>query len=255
MNPVCDRLKKDFPICSNNLVSTNIPKSTEVILNDEEMNKQNASFMCSQLLKQILLDIPQTDAARRDMLDEWRLQYVDNNEELANIEEFDKNYRVTQNDEFSFIVYCKAKFTINIREQFENADPSKHFIYTSGLLQDTQTKFSAAEQIPYKAVAASVPNTDDETLQCSTFRSWTIGLLFVTLISVVNQFLFFRSNPLSIGSIIAQVLSLPVSKLMAKILPSKYIRIWKWRFSLNPGPFNMKEHTLITVMANTAAGG
>ncbi|CAF1251517.1 unnamed protein product [Didymodactylos carnosus] len=146
-------------------------------------------------------------------------------------------------------------FKIDNRRQFENTDRSEQFIYTNELLQDTQTKFSAVEQSPFEEVAAIVPNTDDETMECSTFRSWTIGLLFTIIISIVNQFFFFRLNPLTIGSIIVQVLSLPLGKIMARFLPAKYIRIWKWQFSLNPGPFNTKEHTLITVMANTAYVG
>lgn len=38
---------------------------------------------------------------------------------------------------------------------------------------------------------------------------------------------------------------------MAATLPEKeYSLFGRWKFSLNPGPFNIKEHVIITVMAN-----
>ncbi|CAF1459362.1 unnamed protein product, partial [Didymodactylos carnosus] len=49
------------------------------------------------------------------------------------------------------------------------------------LLQDNQTRFTTVEQSPYEEVAAYVSNTDDSSLPCSTFRSWTIGILFVVI--------------------------------------------------------------------------
>lgn len=41
---------------------------------------------------------------------------------------------------------------------------------------------------------------------------------------------------------------------MARTLPTKKIRVGSREFSLNPGPFNMKEHVLISIFANAGAG-
>lgn len=41
---------------------------------------------------------------------------------------------------------------------------------------------------------------------------------------------------------------------MARVLPSKTYRLFGFSFSLNPGPFNVKEHVLITIMASCGAG-
>ena len=38
----------------------------------------------------------------------------------------------------------------------------------------------------------------------------------------------------------------------AKVMPTRTFTVFGKSFSLNPGPFNMKEHTIITMM--TAAG-
>ncbi|KAK6124759.1 hypothetical protein DH2020_041493 [Rehmannia glutinosa] len=48
-----------------------------------------------------------------------------------------------------------------------------------------------------------------------------------------------------------QIAVLPIGKFMAATLPEKEFTVFgRWRFSLNPGPFNVKEHVIITVMAN-----
>jgi OPT family oligopeptide transporter len=42
---------------------------------------------------------------------------------------------------------------------------------------------------------------------------------------------------------------------LAYILPRKQFNIFGYRWSLNPGPFSIKEHVCITVMANVVVGG
>lgn len=103
----------------------------------------------------------------------------------------------------------------------------------------------------------TVPTTDDPTQPALTFRTWTLGLASCIILSFVNQFFGYRTNPLYISSVSAQILSLPVGKLMAATLPTKPIRVplTKWSFSLNPGPFNLKEHALITIFASAGSSG
>jgi OPT family oligopeptide transporter len=50
-----------------------------------------------------------------------------------------------------------------------------------------------------------------------------------------------------------QLLAFPVGKLSEKILPNYEFPLGRFSFNLNPGPFAIKEHVLITVMANAAA--
>ncbi|KAG5254721.1 oligopeptide transporter OPT family protein [Salix suchowensis] len=110
---------------------------------------------------------------------------------------------------------------------------------------------------PIEEVRLTVPITDDPTQTVLTFRTWTLGMAACILLSFVNQFFQYRSNQLSIGSVTIQILVLPVGKFMAAKLPKKQISVpfTKWSFSLNPGPFSMKEHVLITIFANCGAGG
>ncbi|XP_042492054.1 oligopeptide transporter 1-like isoform X4 [Macadamia integrifolia] len=110
---------------------------------------------------------------------------------------------------------------------------------------------------PIEEVRLTVPITDDRTMPALTFRTWVLGVLSCSILSFVNQFFRFRQNPVSIGSISVQLVILPVGKLMAATLPEKILTVpmTGWSFSLNPGPFNMKEHVLITIFANVGSGG
>ncbi|XP_019164534.1 PREDICTED: oligopeptide transporter 4-like [Ipomoea nil] len=109
------------------------------------------------------------------------------------------------------------------------------------------------ELSPVEEVRLTVPNTDDPTLPVWTFRMWVLGLLSCVLLSFLNQFFSYRKEPLIITQITAQVATLPIGRFMAATLPTAKFRVPGFgsrEFSLNPGPFNMKEHVLITIFAN-----
>ena len=110
---------------------------------------------------------------------------------------------------------------------------------------------------PIEEVRLTVPITDDPTEPCLTFRTWVLGLISCVLLAFVNQFFGYRDNQLSISSVSAQIVVLPLGKLMATMLPTKQVNVpfTNWSFSLNPGPFSLKEHVLITMFANAGSGG
>jgi hypothetical protein len=55
-----------------------------------------------------------------------------------------------------------------------------------------------------------------------------------------------------------RVFAYPLGKGMAWFLPIREFHMPKWlggfSFSFNPGPFNIKEHTIIVMMANVSIG-
>ncbi|KAI8388651.1 OPT family small oligopeptide transporter [Radiomyces spectabilis] len=108
--------------------------------------------------------------------------------------------------------------------------------------EHAQTHAEDEEDSPIEEVRSVVPNTDDPTLPVWTFRMWTLGLAFSCLLSFVNQFFWYRQNAMSLSPLVVQLISFPLGKLLEAIIPRS-------RF-FNPGPFNMKEHVLITAMAN-----
>lgn len=111
------------------------------------------------------------------------------------------------------------------------------------------------ENSPVEQVALTVPTTDDPTLPVLTFRMWFLGTLSCALLSFLNQFFWYRTEPLSITAISAQIAVVPLGRLMAaKITDRVFLRGTRWEFTLNPGPFNVKEHVLITIFANSGAG-
>ena len=115
-----------------------------------------------------------------------------------------------------------------------------------------QEEEEVEDQSPIEQVALTVGTTDDPSLPVWTFRMWSIGLLSCVLLSFLNQFFSYRTEPLIVTQITVQVASLPIGRFMALVLPKTRYRlpIFGGSFSLNPGPFNVKEHVLITIFAN-----
>ncbi|XP_071694164.1 oligopeptide transporter 4-like [Rutidosis leptorrhynchoides] len=114
------------------------------------------------------------------------------------------------------------------------------------------------EESPIEEVRLTVPTTDDPTQSVWTFRMWVLGLISCVLLSFLNQFFSYRTSPLIITQITVQVATLPLGRLMAALLPTSKFNLkipgcGSWKLSLNPGPFNMKEHVLITIFANAGA--
>ncbi|XP_059644983.1 oligopeptide transporter 7-like [Cornus florida] len=111
------------------------------------------------------------------------------------------------------------------------------------------------ENSPIVQVALTVPVTDDPNQPVVTFRMWILGTLACVLLSFLNQFFWYRREPLTITSISAQIAVLPLGHLMASTVTERvFLKGQKWEFTLNPGPFGVKEHVLITIFANSGAG-
>lgn len=105
---------------------------------------------------------------------------------------------------------------------------------------------------PYAEVRAVVDNHDDPSTPCSTIRAWTIGLFFSFFLAFINQLFSIRQPAISIEANVVQLLAFPMGKAWEKWVPDRRFRLFGKEHSLNPGPFNKKEHMLIAIMANTA---
>lgn len=111
------------------------------------------------------------------------------------------------------------------------------------------------EECPIQQVDLTVPKTDDPTMPPITFRMWVLGIASCVILSFVNQFFWYRTQPMFVTSISAQIAVVPLGHLMARALPTRvFFKDTCCQFSLNPGPFNIKEHVLITIFANSGAG-
>ncbi|KAH8805429.1 sexual differentiation process protein [Xylogone sp. PMI_703] len=128
--------------------------------------------------------------------------------------------------------------------------------FTAGLKEDEIEILDdhAAEEIlpyssdnsPFPQVRAVVSPEDDPGLPVNTVRMWTIGIIFTIIGSGLNQFFNLRQPSVTISSLVAQLIAYPVGCAWAKFLPIGF---------LNPDHhFNIKEHALITIMANVSFG-
>lgn len=119
----------------------------------------------------------------------------------------------------------------------------------------TEAAVEEEENSPVKQVALTVSTEDDTGLPVLTFRMWVLGTLSCVLLSFLNQFFWYRTEPLSITAISAQIAVVPLGQLMAaRITDRVFFKSTPLEFTLNPGPFNVKEHVLITIFANSGAG-
>ncbi|KAF9071482.1 OPT oligopeptide transporter protein-domain-containing protein, partial [Rhodocollybia butyracea] len=96
-------------------------------------------------------------------------------------------------------------------------------------------------------VRCAVSNTDVQDMPASTLRAWVLGILWALIVPSINQFFFFRFPSVDVTGIVAQLVTYPIGRAAAAYLP-------RWRIfghELNPGPFTIKEHVLITVSGAT----
>ncbi|WVF67328.1 OPT family small oligopeptide transporter [Kwoniella sp. CBS 6097] len=128
--------------------------------------------------------------------------------------------------------------------------PTHHDEHTNDLSHPIAIDPTAgnSEDSSYPEVRASVHPTDDPTLPVATFRAYLLGIIMCILLPGINQFFIYRYPNIMVQGIIAQLVVHPIGLLLAR-LPRK--GRWKW---INPGDWNVKEHTLVYIMANVSAG-
>ncbi|CAN3487173.1 oligopeptide transporter 1 [Diutina catenulata] len=119
------------------------------------------------------------------------------------------------------------------------------------VMSDDYAHPTVADDSPYPEVRAAVPSTDDPTLPQNTLRMWTLGLVFTMIGSAVNLLFSFHAPAVNISTLAISVVAWPFGWLWYIFIPKSW-HIGRMYF--NPGPFNIKEHTLITIMANVSFG-
>lgn len=118
------------------------------------------------------------------------------------------------------------------------------------ILDDDYAAVTVEDDSPYAEVRASVPSSDDADLPQNTIRMWVLGMILNTIGSALNL-LFSLHSPQIILTTLTSLLAWPIGMAWARFMPN--IKIFG--APLNPGPFNIKEHTIIVIMANVSFGG
>lgn len=110
------------------------------------------------------------------------------------------------------------------------------------------------ENSPYPEVRAAVRNYDEEC-PANTVRAWVIGMLWTTIGSAINMLFSLRNPSISLTPVVTLLLSYPFGIAWQYVMPSRKFKTFGYTWTLNNGKFNMKEHTLIVIMANASFGG
>lgn len=99
-------------------------------------------------------------------------------------------------------------------------------------------------------VDSVVTKTDDPSTPAFTIRAVFQGIVWAVFLAVANALFSFRANPFAVPTQLALLLSYPIGIFMERTLPKIHI----FGAPLNPGPFTVKEHALIYIIAGSAGG-
>ncbi|KIY50624.1 OPT superfamily oligopeptide transporter [Fistulina hepatica ATCC 64428] len=98
-------------------------------------------------------------------------------------------------------------------------------------------------------VATHVISTrDDPSLPSITFRSLFLGIGLSAFASVLATIYTFKPQNASVSQLFVLIIAYVLGEAMASMTP----RTSYWKY-INPGPFNIKEHTVIVIMSSTAS--
>ncbi|KZT55680.1 OPT superfamily oligopeptide transporter [Calocera cornea HHB12733] len=110
--------------------------------------------------------------------------------------------------------------------------------------EETAEVVKTAEDI----AALIVSTEDDPELPVLTFRFWVLGSGLAVFGAVLSEIYYWKPQNASVSPLFQLIIAYVLGNAMHFALPTTGY----WRY-LNPGPFNIKEHTAITIMASTAS--
>lgn len=154
--------------------------------------------------------------------------------------------------------YVQNTFKGNKHHRRKTRRRSANISSSSSSSSSDSTHSSDSEQIPpppdsrYPEVRASVPNTDNFEMAQNTVRMWVIGLFMTTVGCILNTIFYLHSPVFVISTFVASMVAWPLGRLWEKLVPN--YTFFNGKIQLNPGPFNLKEHALITIMATISFG-
>lgn len=144
----------------------------------------------------------------------------------------------------------RADSPLLINRELEAEDDLDDLNYPEGKVWEGD--ISTMKNSPYPEVRRIVPIEDDPSIQINHWRTWFLTTLFVTVFAGTNQFFTLRYPSLTISYLVAQIISFPIGNALAKYLPD--IKFEKYPFfNLNPGPYTIKEHGILTICVSLTA--
>ena len=122
-------------------------------------------------------------------------------------------------------------------------DPSKVYI------PDETEEFidPRLKDYPIPLVAKTVDLHNDFSEPILTFRFFFLATFWVVVGDAIATMYYFKPYTSTLTSYAVQLLSWGMGDFLAKVLPRRGVKIFGTTYSLNPGPWNAKEHALIVV--------
>ncbi|KAL2825490.1 OPT oligopeptide transporter protein-domain-containing protein [Aspergillus cavernicola] len=96
---------------------------------------------------------------------------------------------------------------------------------------------------------------DDPSIPVLTFRSVALSAVFCIIGSVVSQLSYFRTTSAPFPVFFVILASDPLGRFLARVLPDYKVPLGRFSFSLNPGPWSIKEHAIVGIAANAGSQG
>ena len=156
---------------------------------------------------------------------------------------------------------CDSCETHEVTKQTSDVEKEKEVPYcatrelnTEELRDDLGDDDPALKDIPWH-VRRVVSLHDDPTLPTITFRYFVLSFLFITPGAFLAQMAVYRTTSAPYSIFFVQIGANFLGDWLAKCLPAWEMRFpfTKKTFNLNPGPFSVKEHVLVTITAASGA--
>ncbi|ODQ80964.1 hypothetical protein BABINDRAFT_34125 [Babjeviella inositovora NRRL Y-12698] len=119
------------------------------------------------------------------------------------------------------------------------------------IMEDEYAGVVIDDDSPYPEVRAAVSSSDDPSVPQNTLRMWVIGMLMSTIGCALNMFFSLHAPAFQITTMVTSIVAWPMGRAWEYLMPQMKV----FGMELNPGPFNIKEHAFITIMANVSFGG
>lgn len=157
----------------------------------------------------------------------------------------------------------KTRDTLTSHNHYDNSSSEDdHGIYSKDIYSvvdwDLQVRLEAAIitfYSPYPEVRSVTEPFDDQTIACETIRVYILGIIWVGIGAVIDQFFSERQPSIGLGSSVVQIFLLPCGTLLHYIVPAWKFKILNVVFDLNPGPWTHKEQMLATLFYSVTGGG
>ncbi|KAF5385559.1 hypothetical protein D9757_006749 [Collybiopsis confluens] len=204
----------------------------------------SAAAALSQLYSLKMLPIPESEETTMELDDLERSASKQNGNGGEAKSEAASIHTASQIDRASSYYFDDPNLDLDIDSNFMLEDESP---YPEASLQ---VSLSSANLIAKLQVRCAVSNVDDPNMPTSTVRAWTLGIIWAMVIPGINQFFFFRFPSVDVTGMVSILVTYPMGRLAAAYVPRWSI----FGLELNPGPFTIKEHVLITIMATVGQG-